>query len=143
VSVELLFLPSVYTPCRTCRGKRYNEKTFEITCQHKNMAKVLHLSVESASEFFAGEAAISRALDALLQVGLGYLRLGQLATELSGGEAQRIKLATELQRAQRVEDQSNCAVRSRLSERADNGNDAVDDKLNADHEHDQPHELRR
>ncbi|TWU22546.1 UvrABC system protein A [Novipirellula galeiformis] len=101
VSVELLFLPSVYTPCPVCHGQRYNEKTLEITYRDKNIAEVLDLTVESASEFFADETPILRALDALLQVGLGYLRLGQPATELSGGEAQRIKLATELQRAQR------------------------------------------
>ncbi|GAA4459433.1 excinuclease ABC subunit UvrA [Novipirellula rosea] len=101
VSVELLFLPSVYTPCPVCRGQRYNEKTLEITYRDKNIAEVLDLTVESAHAFFAEEASVLRALDALLQVGLGYLRLGQPATELSGGEAQRIKLATELQRAQR------------------------------------------
>ncbi|WP_442508105.1 hypothetical protein SH528x_007060 [Novipirellula sp. SH528] len=101
VSVELLFLPSVYTPCPVCRGQRYNEKTLEITYRDKNIAEVLDLTVESAHAFFAEENPVQRALDALLQVGLGYLRLGQPATELSGGEAQRIKLATELQRAQR------------------------------------------
>lgn len=101
VSVELLFLPSVYSPCPVCRGQRYNDKTLEITYRDKNIAEVLDLSVESAHEFFENEPPILRALDALLQVGLGYLRLGQPATELSGGEAQRIKLATELQRTQR------------------------------------------
>lgn len=101
VSVELLFLPSVYTPCPVCRGQRYNRKTLEITYRKKNIAEVLDLTVESAATFFAGEHAVTRALDALLQVGLGYLRLGQPATELSGGEAQRIKLAKELQRIQR------------------------------------------
>jgi excinuclease ABC subunit A len=101
VSVELLFLPSVYSPCQVCRGQRYNDKTLEIFYRDKNIAEVLDLTVESAHEFFANEAPILRALDALLQVGLGYLRLGQPATELSGGEAQRIKLASELQRMQR------------------------------------------
>jgi excinuclease ABC subunit A len=101
VSVELLFLPSVYSPCPVCRGQRYNEKTLEITFRDKNIAEVLNLTVESAQDFFKNEPPILRALDALLQVGLGYLRLGQPATELSGGEAQRIKLATELQRTQR------------------------------------------
>jgi excinuclease ABC subunit A len=101
VSVELLFLPSVYTPCPTCRGKRYNEKTLEIEYRGKSIADVLDLTVEAAHDFFAEEAPVLRALDALRQVGLGYLRLGQPATELSGGEAQRIKLATELQRVQR------------------------------------------
>ena len=101
VSVELLFLPSVYAPCQVCHGQRYDDETLAITYRDKNIADVLDLTVEKAHEFFSEETAILRALDALLQVGLGYLRLGQPATELSGGEAQRIKLATELQRAQR------------------------------------------
>ena len=101
VSVELLFLPSVYSPCQVCHGQRYNDETLEITYQGKNIAEVLDLTVEAASGFFVDDAPIMRALDALLKVGLGYLRLGQSATELSGGEAQRIKLATELQRTQR------------------------------------------
>jgi len=101
VSVELLFLPSVYSPCQVCHGQRYNDETLEITYQGKNIAEVLDLTVEAAAEFFIDDAPIMRALDALLKVGLGYLRLGQPATELSGGEAQRIKLATELQRTQR------------------------------------------
>ena len=101
VSVELLFLPSVYSPCQVCHGQRYNDETLEITYQGKNIAEVLDLTVEAASGFFVDDAPIMRALDALLKVGLGYLRLGQPATELSGGEAQRIKLATELQRTQR------------------------------------------
>ena len=101
VSVELLFLPSVYSPCQVCHGQRYNDKTLEINYQGKNIAEVLYLTVEAASEFFVDDGPIMRALDALLKVGLGYLRLGQPATELSGGEAQRIKLATELQRTQR------------------------------------------
>ncbi|MGP5061299.1 excinuclease ABC subunit UvrA [Psychrobacter celer] len=101
VSVELLFLPSVYAPCQVCHGQRYDNDTLAITYRDKNIAEVLDLTVESAYTFFEGEASILRALDALLQVGLGYLRLGQPATELSGGEAQRIKLATELQRTQR------------------------------------------
>ncbi|AUQ60923.1 excinuclease ABC subunit UvrA [Phaeobacter inhibens] len=101
VSVELLFLPSVYTPCPVCQGQRYNAKTLEVTYRDKNIAEVLDLTVDAAHGFFTDEPAVLRALDALLQVGLGYLRLGQPATELSGGEAQRIKLATELQRAQR------------------------------------------
>ena len=101
VMVELLFLPSVYSPCQVCHGQRYNEETLEIEYRGKNIAQVLALTVETAYEFFVEELAILRSLDALLQVGLGYLRLGQPATELSGGEAQRIKLATELQRSQR------------------------------------------
>ncbi|HZZ92032.1 MAG TPA: excinuclease ABC subunit UvrA [Usitatibacter sp.] len=101
VMVELLFLPSVYTPCPTCHGTRYNAKTLEVTYRERNIAQVLGMTVDAAWEFFAGETAIHRSLDVLREVGLGYLRLGQPATELSGGEAQRIKLATELQRAGR------------------------------------------
>jgi excinuclease ABC subunit A len=101
VMVELLFLASVYSPCPTCHGARYNAKTLEITYRDKNIAEVLGLTVDDAAAFFEEEAAISRSLDVLREVGLGYLRLGQPATELSGGEAQRIKLATELQRMQR------------------------------------------
>ncbi len=103
VCVELLFLPSVYAPCQVCHGQRYDKQTLAITYRDKNIAEVLDLTVEKAYDFFTDEAPILRALDALLQVGLGYLRLGQPATELSGGEAQRIKLATELQRTQRGE----------------------------------------
>ncbi|HYC62270.1 MAG TPA: excinuclease ABC subunit UvrA [Thermoanaerobaculia bacterium] len=101
VFVELLFLPSVYAPCPTCHGARYNAKTLEIEYRGKNIAQVLGMTVDGAWEFFADEPHIHRSLDVLRQVGLGYLRLGQPATELSGGEAQRIKLATELQRMQR------------------------------------------
>lgn len=102
VMVELLFLPSVYSPCPTCKGGRFNAKTLEVTYRGKNVAEVLSLTVSGARDFFEGEAGICRSLDVLVQVGLGYLRLGQPATELSGGEAQRIKLATELQRSQRA-----------------------------------------
>jgi excinuclease ABC subunit A len=101
VMVELLFLPSVYAPCPTCAGARYNARTLEVRYQDKNIAEVLALTVDAAAEFFAEEAAVARSLEMLREVGLGYLRLGQPATELSGGEAQRIKLATELQRAAR------------------------------------------
>ena len=101
VSVELLFLPSVYAPCSICHGTRYNAPTLEITWRDKNIAEVLDLTVDAACSFFADEASVMRALRVLRDIGLGYLRLGQPATELSGGEAQRIKLATELQRAQR------------------------------------------
>ena len=101
VMVELLFLPSVYAPCPACGGARYNPKTLEIQYRHKNIAEVLALSVDGAFEFFADEPHIRRSLEVLRQVGVGYLRLGQPATELSGGEAQRIKLATELQRGGR------------------------------------------
>ncbi len=101
VMVELLFLPSVYSPCPTCHGARYDAKTLEITYRGKTIADVLALTVDDAWAFFAEERPVRRALDALRQVGVGYLRLGQPATELSGGEAQRIKLATELQRGHR------------------------------------------
>ena len=101
VSVELLFMPSVYAPCPACHGARYNAKTLEITLRDRNIAQVLDLTVAQAAEFFAEDVAVLRPLQVLIEVGLGYLRLGQPATELSGGEAQRIKLATELQRAQR------------------------------------------
>ena len=101
VMVELLFLPSVYAPCPTCHGARYNAKTLEIRYQDKNIADVLNMTVDAAFEFFADEPHVHRALGVVREVGLGYLRLGQPATELSGGEAQRIKLATELQRVQR------------------------------------------
>jgi excinuclease ABC subunit A len=99
VSVELLFLPSTYTPCPDCHGARYNPETLEVTHRGLHIAEVLDLTVEAAAGFFAGTPAAARSLRALLDVGLGYLRLGQPATELSGGEAQRIKLAAELQRA--------------------------------------------
>jgi excinuclease ABC subunit A len=98
VMVELLFLPSVYAPCPTCHGARYNAKTLEIQYDGKNIAEVLSMTVDAAWNFFAEEPHVHRALGVLREVGLGYLRLGQPATELSGGEAQRIKLATELQR---------------------------------------------
>jgi excinuclease ABC subunit A len=101
VSIELLFMPSVYAPCPTCHGKRYNEATLKIRLRGKNIAEVLALSVDEACVFFAEDAAIYRPLRLLTDIGLGYLRLGQPATELSGGEAQRVKLATELQRVPR------------------------------------------
>ncbi|MEW9511193.1 excinuclease ABC subunit UvrA [Streptomyces bacillaris] len=101
VSVELLFLPSTYAPCPDCHGARYNPETLEVTLRGLTIAQVLDLTVESAASFFADTPAAERALTTLLDVGLGYLRLGQPATELSGGEAQRIKLASELQRTRR------------------------------------------
>ena len=100
VCVELLFLPSVYSPCPTCHGARFNAKTLEVPYRGKNIADVLGLTVDAAADFFREDAQIARALTVLQEVGLGYLRLGQPATELSGGEAQRVKLATELQRTQ-------------------------------------------
>ncbi|WP_225826622.1 ATP-binding cassette domain-containing protein [Streptomyces naphthomycinicus] len=101
VSVELLFLPSTYAPCPDCGGARYNPETLRVAYRGRNIADVLDLTVESAAEFFADVPAAARSLGTLLDVGLGYLRLGQPATELSGGEAQRIKLASELQRGRR------------------------------------------
>ena len=101
VSVELLFMPSVYAPCPTCHGARYNEETLKVTWRDKNIAEVLRMTVEQAGDFFAGQSSVLKPLALLKDIGLGYLRLGQPATELSGGEAQRIKLATEVQRAQR------------------------------------------
>ena len=98
VSVELLFMPSVYAPCPTCHGARYNPETLAVKWQGLNIAQVLALTVEQAVEVFADQPGVLRSLQVLRDIGLGYLRLGQPATELSGGEAQRIKLATELQR---------------------------------------------
>ena len=101
VSVELLFLPGTYAPCPTCHGARYNPETLRITYRGRNIAEVLGMTVDEAAEFLPDVPAAARSLATLRDVGLGYLRLGQPATELSGGEAQRIKLATELQRAGR------------------------------------------
>jgi excinuclease ABC subunit A len=101
VMVELLFLPSVYAACSTCHGARYNMQTLEIQYRGKNIAEVLGLTVDAAWDFLKEEPPLARSLSVLKEVGLGYLRLGQPATELSGGEAQRIKLATELQRIEK------------------------------------------
>jgi excinuclease ABC subunit A len=101
VAVELLFLPGSYGPCPECHGSRYNPETLEVTYRGKNVAEVLGMTVNAAAEFLDAVPAAARSLQTLREVGLGYLRLGQPATELSGGEAQRIKLATELQRARR------------------------------------------
>ena len=101
VSVELLFMPSVFAPCPACHGARYNADTLKITYRGHSISDVLNLTVAEAGEFFAEEHGIFRPLKLLRDMGLGYLRLGQPATELSGGEAQRIKLATELQRVPR------------------------------------------
>ncbi|MDR5749088.1 excinuclease ABC subunit UvrA [Caballeronia sp. LZ029] len=101
ISVELLFMPSVYAPCPTCHGARYNKATLKVSWNGRNIAEVLQMTVDEARDFFANEDAAARPLQLLREIGLGYLRLGQPATELSGGEAQRIKLATELQRSQR------------------------------------------
>ncbi|WP_432245976.1 ABC transporter [Arthrobacter sp. G.S.26] len=101
VAVELLFLPGSYGPCPECHGTRFNPGTLEVTYRGETVAGVLGMTVDAAAGFLTDIPAAARSLQALRDVGLGYLRLGQPATELSGGEAQRIKLATELQRAQR------------------------------------------
>lgn len=101
VSVELLFLPGSYGPCPTCHGARYNEETLAVTLEGRSIADVLGMTVDDAAVFLGAIPGAARSLATLREVGLGYLRLGQPATELSGGEAQRIKLATELQRARR------------------------------------------
>jgi excinuclease ABC subunit A len=101
VRVELLFLPSVYAPCPACKGARYNAKTLEIKVRNKSIADVLAMTVDAAFAFFADDRSLHQSLGVIREVGLGYSRLGQSATELSGGEAQRIKLAPELQRPQR------------------------------------------
>jgi excinuclease ABC subunit A len=96
IKVEMHFLPDVYVECEVCRGKRYNRETLEITYKGKNIADVLDLTVDEAARFFRNVPSIAEKLNSLLDVGLGYLRLGQAGTTLSGGEAQRVKLATEL-----------------------------------------------
>jgi excinuclease ABC subunit A len=101
VCVELLFMPSVYAPCPTCHGTRYQASTLQVRYRGKNIAEILAQSVDEACLFFADQSAVHRPLKLLQAIGLGYLRLGQPATELSGGEAQRVKLATELQRIAR------------------------------------------
>lgn len=98
IKIEMHFLPDVYVPCEICRGQRYNRETLEVRYKGKNIAEVLDMTVEEALEFFSAVPRISRKLQTLFDVGLGYIRLGQPATTLSGGEAQRIKLATELSR---------------------------------------------
>jgi excinuclease ABC subunit A len=96
IKIEMHFLPDVYVECEVCRGQRYNRETLEITYKGKNIADVLNLTVDEAARFFRNVPTVSDKLTALLDVGLGYLRLGQAGTTLSGGEAQRVKLATEL-----------------------------------------------
>jgi len=96
IKIEMHFLPDVYVECEVCHGRRYNRETLEITYKGKNIADVLDLTVDEAARFFRNVPSVSDKLNALLDVGLGYLRLGQAGTTLSGGEAQRVKLATEL-----------------------------------------------
>ena len=96
IKVEMHFLPDVYVPCDLCKGKRYNRETLEIKYKHKNIHEVLEMTVEEGREFFDAIPALARKLQTLMDVGLSYIRLGQSATTLSGGEAQRVKLAREL-----------------------------------------------
>ena len=98
ITIEMNFLPDVYVPCEVCHGKRYNRETLEITYKDRNIADVLDMTVEEALEFFENVPAIQRKLQTLYDVGLGYIKVGQSSTTLSGGEAQRVKLATELSR---------------------------------------------
>ncbi len=96
IKIEMHFLPDVYVPCEVCKGKRYNRDTLEVTFKGLNISEVLDLSCEEALEFFANQPNIARHMQTLVDVGLGYVRLGQPAPTLSGGEAQRVKLASEL-----------------------------------------------
>ena len=96
IKIEMHFLPDVYVPCEVCHGKRYNRETLEVKYKDKNIFEVLDMSVHEALDFFRNVPQIYRYLDTLEQVGLGYIKLGQPSTQLSGGEAQRVKLATEL-----------------------------------------------
>jgi excinuclease ABC subunit A len=96
IKIEMHFLPDVYVPCEVCKGARYNRDTLDIQFRGRNVAEILDLSCEEAAEFFANQPAISRHMQTLVDVGLGYVRLGQPAPTLSGGEAQRVKLASEL-----------------------------------------------
>jgi len=98
IKIEMNFLPDVYVPCEVCHGQRYNRETLEVRYKGKNIAEVLDMPIVEAAEFFKAITSIHRYLQTLVDVGLGYVRLGQPATTLSGGEAQRVKLATELQK---------------------------------------------
>jgi excinuclease ABC subunit A len=99
--IEMQFLPDMYIPCEECQGKRYNREVLQVDFKNKNIADVLNMNVSEASEFFQNITSISRKLQTLEEVGLGYIKLGQSATTLSGGEAQRIKLAAELSKVPR------------------------------------------
>ena len=98
IKIEMNFLPDVYVPCEVCHGARYNRETLEVHYKGKTIAEILDMPIEEAAEFFAAVPAISRHMKTLCEVGLGYVRLGQPATTLSGGEAQRVKLSSELQK---------------------------------------------
>ena len=98
IKIEMHFLPDVYVPCEVCKGARYNRETLEVTYRGKTVSDILNMSVEEALRFFENIPQIKRKLQTLYDVGLGYISLGQNATTLSGGEAQRVKLASELQR---------------------------------------------
>jgi excinuclease ABC subunit A len=98
IKIEMHFLPDVYVPCEVCHGSRYNRETLEVKYKGKNIADVLEMTIEEALEFFANIPKIKRKLQTIYDVGLGYIKLGQPATTLSGGEAQRVKLASELHR---------------------------------------------
>jgi excinuclease ABC subunit A len=98
LKIEMNFLPDVYVPCEVCHGARYNRETLEVHYKGKTIADVLNMPIEEGAEFFAAFSPIARHLNTLVDVGLGYVRLGQPATTLSGGEAQRVKLAAELQK---------------------------------------------
>ena len=98
IKIEMNFLPDVYVPCEVCHGARYNRETLEVHYKGKTIAEVLDMPIEEALDFFAAVPAIARHMKTLVEVGLGYVRLGQPATTLSGGEAQRVKLSTELQK---------------------------------------------
>ena len=100
IKIEMHFLPDIYVPCEVCEGKRYNRETLQVTYRGKNISEVLDMTVEEALLFFENIPGIKRKLQTLFDVGLGYIRLGQPATTLSGGEAQRVKLASELHRRQ-------------------------------------------
>lgn len=96
LKIEMHFLPDIYVPCEVCKGKRYNRETLEVKYKDKNIYDVLEMTVDEGLEFFASLPKIARKLQTLQDVGLGYVKIGQSSTTLSGGEAQRVKLATEL-----------------------------------------------
>ncbi|HIX50075.1 MAG TPA: hypothetical protein H9851_02215, partial [Candidatus Borkfalkia faecavium] len=96
IKIEMHFLPDIFVPCEVCGGKRYNRETLEVRYKGKNIAEVLDMTIEEACEFFSAVPSVYNKLKTIVDVGLGYIKLGQSATTLSGGEAQRVKLATEL-----------------------------------------------